>query len=995
MNRQSLLPTLYTLALGLAGIGALIALTDPRALYENAAPLAFFAALSFIVKRAGFHIAPQVTHSLVGIVDLAAVFIFGPILGAWVAATSGFVYLFLNAWRHDQHTRRNLFEIPVFNAGLKIGMAYASTHLYTMLGGEFAPRDFTLAMIPAVLAAMLVWFAVDHIGWGLLEFFRGGKAALGNFLRSIIVYSLLIELLPLPFSIVIAVVYSSFQVGIFLLMALGLVGTAVVVQRFADTSARLQRRHNELMVLNEFGQALSNAAFDLDKVIDLLCEHARRIVPADLYRIELRDGKRALLAREAVANEVRRPNQRSKSPFIEYFSTRRDPLRVSDLEKTPLPFPIQVQIDGHAPRSALCVPMYAVDELIGVLELFSTHPDRYGPIFTRNLNSMCAQAAVALQNARLYEAERKRATQLAMVSEVSRQVAAFLDLDELLQNVVLRIRDRFGYSHVHVFTVDAEAGYVVFRASTHPRGAEWRERGVGYRIGSEGIVGWVAATGEPLVVNDVSQEPRFVPYPDQVPDETRSEIVVPLVVGNQVIGVLDVESSELNAFGNEDLFILKTLAAQVAIAVEDARLYHSQKEEAYYLNVLLQVAENLSATTDLDEALGTVVRITPLLIGVSRAVIFLYRPAEKTFVPAKAHGLSKEQANAFQKLHFRSDDQFLFGKLSREKTPLTIIDAAVSPLIDERVAQVFDLHSLLVTPLVTRGEIVGALMVDQGSRPRRFTPHEIDVVMGIANQAAVAIEGARTRQSAEENKRLEYELQLARLIQKSFLPDACPDLPGYQIASLWQTARQVSGDFYDFVKLGNSRLAMTIADVSDKGMAAAMFMALSRTILRTMTIGKPTPRETIERANDVILADARSDMFVTVFHAVLESSSGRLTYVNAGHNPPLVHRMKSNTLTTLKGHGIALGVIPNISLNEYKSTLAPGDILLMYTDGVTDAINADEEEFGTDRLAHLLSSCAHLSAEELIDEIKRAVTDFAGDGAQFDDLTMVAVKRVE
>src|SRR5574341_451499 len=580
MNRQSLAPTFYTLTLGFAGIGALIALTDVRVLFENALPLAFFAALSFIVKRAGFHVAPQVTHSLVGIVDLAAVFIFGPILGAWVAATSGFLYLFLNAWRQSQHTQHDLFEIPIFNAGLKIGMAYASTHLYTGLGGKFAPQDFTLAMIPAVLAAILAWFAVDHIGWGLLEFFRGGMTALGNFLRSIIVYSLLIELLPLPFSIVIAVVYSSFQAGIFLLMALGLVGTAVVVQRFADTSARLERRHNELTVLNEFGQALSIAAFDLDEAIDLLCEHARRIVPADLYRIELRNGSHALVAREAVANQVRRPNQRHQSPLVEYFSTRRDPLRVSDLEKEPLPFPTPVQIDGHAPRSALFVPMYAVDELIGVLELFSTRPDKYGPIFTRNLASMCAQAAVAIQNARLYAAERKRATQLAMVSEVSRQVAAFLDLDELLQNVVTRIRDRFGYSHVHVFTVDATAGYVVFRASTHPRGTEWRERGVGYHIGSEGIVGWVAATGEPLVVNDVSQEPRFVPYPDQVPDETRSEIVVPLVVGNQVIGVLDVESSELNAFGNEDLFILKTLAAQVAVAVEDARLYHSQKERS-------------------------------------------------------------------------------------------------------------------------------------------------------------------------------------------------------------------------------------------------------------------------------------------------------------------------------------------------------------------------------------------------------------------------------
>jgi serine phosphatase RsbU (regulator of sigma subunit)/putative methionine-R-sulfoxide reductase with GAF domain len=999
MTHNSLSATLYALALGLFGVGALIALTEPSALYANALPLAFFAVLSFIVKRAGFHVAPQVTHSLVGVVDLAAVFIFGPILGAWVAATSGFFYLFLNALRHEQHTFRNLFEIPFFNAGLKIGMAYASTHLYLLLGGKFVPREFTPQMIPSLLAALLAWFAVDHIGWGLLEFLRGGAQALTNFLRSIIFYSILMELLPLPFAIVIAVVYSSLDVGVFLIMALGLVGTAIVVQRFADASAHLERRRNELTVLNEFGQALSQAGFDSEKVIDLLHQHARRVVPADLYRIELFDRERApeagsLLVLEATERETRRLHQtRPSLPLLEYFSAQRDPLRVSDLAKqSPLQFD-QIQIDGGAPRSALIVPMFAGDDLIGALSLFSARPRAFFPIHARNLASMGAQVAVTIQNARLYAVERKRAAQLGTVSEVSRQVAAFLDLDELLQKVVTQIRERFGYAHVHIFTVDTDAGYVVFRASTHPRGVEWRARGIGYRIGLEGIVGWVAAMGEPQIVNDVSKEPRFLPYPDKVVDETRSEIVVPLAVGGQVIGVLDVESNQLNAFNKEDLFILRTLAAQVAIAIEDARLYKAQKEEAYYLNVLLQVAENLSATTDLDEALETIVRITPLLVGVARCAVFLYHAPERIFVPAKAYGLSNELKESFGRLHFQSDDQFAFAKMWREQTPVVIEDAASSQLLPADWVRRLDIQSLLLAPLVVRGKVVGAMLVDQGARPRHFSKHEIDVVMGIANQAAIAIEGARLRREAEEKKRFEVELGLARQIQKSFLPEACPVLPGYQICSLWQTAREVSGDFYDFVSLSGGRLAITIADVSDKGMAAALFMALSRTILRTMAIGKPTPHETVERANDVILADARSEMFVTVFYAVLDPPSGQITYVNAGHNPPLLYRAARQELTTLKGHGMALGVTPNLTFEEHTIELARGDILLLYTDGVTDAINMQEEEFGAERLAALVMSNAHLNADALIDEIARALADFAGEGVRFDDVTMVVVKR--
>ena len=206
MTRNSLLATTYALGLGLCGLIALVALTDWNMLAANLAPLTFFAALSLVLKRAGFHAAPEVTHSLVGIIDLAAVFIFGPILGAWVAASSGFTYLFLNAWRREKHAFRNLIELPTFNAGLKIGMAYASTHVYMLLGGTFAPRSFTVAMIPAVIAAMLAWFVVDHSGWALLEYLRGGAKGLRIFLRTVFGYSFMMELLPLPFSILIAVI---------------------------------------------------------------------------------------------------------------------------------------------------------------------------------------------------------------------------------------------------------------------------------------------------------------------------------------------------------------------------------------------------------------------------------------------------------------------------------------------------------------------------------------------------------------------------------------------------------------------------------------------------------------------------------------------------------------------------------------------------------------------------------------------------------------------
>ena len=1007
--RSSFSATLYSIALGVTGVGFLFAVTSRELLIANAAPLLFFAALSFMLKRAGFHVAPQVTHSLVGIIDLAALFVFGPILGAWVAASSGFFYLFLNAWRRDKRTLRNLLEIPLFNAGLKVGMAYAASYVYTLLGGNFAPRELTLETLPAFLAAVVTWFTLDHLGWGLLEYLRGGANALLEFLRTILVYSLLMELVPLPLAIVIAVIYSSLDRWTFLIMALGLFGAAVVVQRFADARAHLVRRRNALTVLNELGQALSQAAFDADKITDLLCAHAQRIVPADLCRIEFFDPERAPEANTRVvlqvtAGETRHPNQLAPtSPLFDYFSKHRDPIRALDLPKA-LVYPLggtspavaaaeKAQIRGRQARSAVFVPMVAGEELIGALSMLALKSDVFHPIHASNLASMAAQAAVAIQNARLYAVERKRATQLAIVSDVSRQVAQVLDIDELLQQVVNRIRERFGYAKVHLFTVDADAGYAVFRASTDPRGAAWRDKGWRLRLGLEGIVGWVAALGEPVIVDDVKKEPRFILDPDEVTSDTCSEIAVPLIVGKETVGVLDVQNNEANAFGDEDLFILNTLAAQVAIAIEDARLFNSQKEEAWYLNVMLQVAQNLSQTANLDEALETVVRITPLLVGVARCAILLYDPPSETFIPAKAYGLTDKQDATLRHMRFRANDFGALSKLRQEFAPVVLQDPTSDQMIHPEIRELFTVRALLIAPLITRGELVGAMLVDQGTRSRQFSSHEIQVVMGIANQVAVAIEGARLTSEAEGKKRLEYELGLARQIQQSFLPDACPLLSDYEICSMWQTAREVGGDFYDFIPLSGGRWGIVIADVSDKGMAAALFMALARTIIRTMAIGKPTPHEAIDRANDVILTDAHSEMFVTVFFAVLDPVSATVTYVNAGHNPPLLYRAATQQVTTLKEHGIALGVIPNISLRDQEISVEPGDVLLLYTDGVTEAMNANEEEFGAERLASIVAASGHLSTDKLVDEILEQVAEFTGGGPNSDDLTIVAIKR--
>lgn len=998
---RSQLPRLiFSFAVGLFGLGALLLLTNYAALYTDALPLAFFVLLSFIVKRAGVAAGFDTLHSLVGIVDLAAVFIFGPILGAWVPALSSLLYVIISNLEHNRRGPLALFESPLFSAGLKALMSIASGAVYLGLGGDSPPHDLSIYNVIPAAAAMLVWYLLDNIGWGIWEWTRLGWSKFYKLFRETLRYSIYVELLPLPFSMVIAVVYTEFgglTRPIFILMAAALILVAFVIQRYSESQDRLQRRSRELMALNEFNQAVARAGFDSNQVVELLIVYARQIARADLYRVELFAAGRETVSVRAESRgeaiEWQRDEQ-AASPAASFVRLNPATVRLNDIPADVAPFELQRAMDSKPVRAVLCTPMRSGEMVLGVLTVISTLPHVFTALTEQNLNALASQAAVAFDNAQLYAVERRRATQLAIVSEVGRRVAQFLDLDLLLQQVVNEIRDRFGYANAHILTED-ENGEFVFHASTHPLGEQWRDRRVRFRP-QEGIIGWVGAQGEPLLAPDVTREPRYLPGPDHALLNTRSELAVPLVVGHRVLGVLDVQSEQVGAFGEEDLYILNTLAAQLAIAIEDARLYASQKEEAWYLNVLLQVAENLAATTDLNEALETVVRITPLLVGVARCAVLMYDPETQTFGAAKAYGLTPPLQDRFHQLKFRLDGGApnALDEVWKTQAPVMIENVQTSELVDQNLASIFELEAILLVPLITRGEIVGAMVVDQGPRPRRFSDHERQVLMGIANQAAVAIEGARLSEQAELKKRLDYELGLARQIQKSFLPERVPDVPGYELAAAWRSAREVGGDFYDFIPLPEGRVGISLADVSDKGLPASLFMVLTRTLIRAMAIGKPTPREALERANDLIIADARAEMFVSAFYCVLEPATGQLSFANAGHNPPLWYRHGEEMLTTLRLHGMALGVHSKIELPEAHIDFQPGDILLIYTDGVTDALNPQGEDFGARRLADIVLSQGDLSAKALVDEILQSVDNFVGTAPPFDDLTMVVVKRM-
>jgi sigma-B regulation protein RsbU (phosphoserine phosphatase) len=265
------------------------------------------------------------------------------------------------------------------------------------------------------------------------------------------------------------------------------------------------------------------------------------------------------------------------------------------------------------------------------------------------------------------------------------------------------------------------------------------------------------------------------------------------------------------------------------------------------------------------------------------------------------------------------------------------------------------------------------------------------IIRNLVVERQTAAEKEKYRRELEHK---EFEIETARRIQESFLPESTPRLDGFDLAAVSLPALEVGGDFYDFIPIAQDKWGFVIADVSGKGFPAALFMALSRMCVRANAMGKPNASEAIRIANSLISQDAKSGMFVTMFYALLDLKHKRLNYINAGHNPPLLFQGNAGGVTLLKAKGIALGVLDDVDLEEVWLDLGIDDTVVLYTDGVTEAINKKEEPFGLERLIKLITQNKDLSAQSLVDKIKGEVTAFSQGQSQFDDLTLVVLKAV-
>jgi serine phosphatase RsbU (regulator of sigma subunit) len=435
------------------------------------------------------------------------------------------------------------------------------------------------------------------------------------------------------------------------------------------------------------------------------------------------------------------------------------------------------------------------------------------------------------------------------------------------------------------------------------------------------------------------------------------------------------------------------------MAAENARLLEARQEEAYVSAALLQVAQAVVSLNELEEILEAIVRITPMLVGVERCAIYLWSDEEGVFQPGRGYGTSMPD-------RVFAPSEFPLLDAIREQNEMIKLDSIdrIRELVPRRLDHDLGLTdeamesngtaTLVAVPLSVKGDVLGGLLAGESGGHGGFDERRLEIIRGIAQQAALAVQNDRLQQEMAERERLERELQLAREIQQTFMPEHLPEFPGWDLAVIWEAARQVAGDFYDVFQLPEGRLGLVIADVADKGMPAALFMALTRTLMRAAAAEERSPADALGRVNDLLLPDARHGMFVTGLYAILSLESGTLVYANAGHHPPLILRSSDRRLEQLERGEMALGVLDGVQFHEHESKLMGGDCMILYTDGVTEALAPSGALFGEDRLRAIIEQlCAHDSAQEALDKILTAIADFVSDSPPSDDLTLMVLRR--
>ncbi len=626
-----------------------------------------------------------------------------------------------------------------------------------------------------------------------------------------------------------------------------------------------------------------------------------------------------------------------------------------------------------------------------------------------------ASGVVVSVNERAKTLSGSRVARLELLISVAENVTSILDLDRLLKEVGTLIKEVIPYEHFAIFLYDEERRELIWKF------------GVGYTEDSRrnlerfsinrGLVGRAVRTRSSVVSVDVSHEPDFLAAETASGEALQSALAIPLIHQKRTVGAMTLESVRLAEFNEEQEQILSPLGSILAIAIDNANLYQTSIRDAATKELLFEASREMSSILDLQLLLDKIADMLLKVIDYQLFAIFLLDPHSGDLILKNTRGWSAEVIRHYSRV---KKGEGLFWKAIQDKCPTITVDTSKNPdYLPKRTVDGQRLNSQINVPLLAKDRPVGVMSLE-GDRNCCVDPEHERILSTLANQIAVNIENAQLYEElVSRERKLDSDLQIAKELQLAMLPNVPPKITGYEVGCIYMPADNLGGDFYDFFRLPSrrrppmssfdaaidasftdvslqlppNRRGLVIADVSGKGVAAAMTMAASRGAVRSAALDEDQPSAVLQRTNRRLYLDIKRNVYITLCYGVLDPASGSFTYASAGHFPPLLMRANGKA-SFLEEGGTILGMFDKEEFAQETVELDRGDLICFYTDGIVEAFNEKDESYGEDRLENQLRTTRQLSATEMAHRVVASVEEFARGTDQHDDMTIIVLKSV-
>ncbi len=562
-----------------------------------------------------------------------------------------------------------------------------------------------------------------------------------------------------------------------------------------------------------------------------------------------------------------------------------------------------------------------------------------------------------------------------LLLEVADVMATSLDLDTTLRRVAEVVRKVIDYEIFAILLLNEKTQELRIRFQVgYPHDFAERAR---VKLGV-GVTGRAAQMHRTILVDDVTQDPSYIPAVPNV----RSELAIPLITKNRVIGVIDLEARDAGYFNEEHSRVLGLVASRMAAGIENAQLYTRTTRQARILLLLNEIARELSSILNLDELLGRIAELLRRLIDYQMFSILLVDASGEKL----QHRFSLRFNENVQMKHDIPMGRGLVGYAAESRQAVLVPDVSKDPRYIESNPET---RSELAVPLIYKDKVIGVLDLEH-TRRGFFTDDHRRTMMTLAAQVAIALENARLYEEiARQERRLERDLALARELQMRLLPQTLPQMAHLDVCAKFCPARAIGGDLYDFIPYSLSRLGIVIGDVSGKGAPAAIYAALVSGILRSHAPVEPGPADMLSAVN-LSLAERRIEaQFVSIIYAVWDDENRTLLVANSGLPRPVY--LRDGKTSPIEATGLPLGLFDDASYDEFRFQMKPGEMFVFFSDGILDARNRAGELFSRGRVEKIIAGCAGRSAECVVESIFKAVAEHSAGMETFDDQTVVAI----